>query len=402
MLHPHANVGAVLEELDQVLARLTALAGATEPDTLTPEEARVVLGKAAAVERAAAGLKLLCTRRALVGAPYEEQGHRSVASWLAEETRTSVPDAVQAITTANRLAELPATTEAVRRGALSALEVRTVAAAASADPSAEADLLGAHDGLSLRGFCDYARRVAAAAHESDPDHSTELVRQRYLRTWTDVEGRFRLSGAFPHDEGMELASAIRSRAVHMADEATLSGRPDEPQAALDADALVSLVMGEERRSTFAGAEGGRRRSTDIVLHVSLEALRRGRLEEGEICEIPGVGPVSLRAAQHFAGGSTLRSVITDGVDVTTVTHHGRCVPAHVETALEARDRTCVVPDCNVAINLEIDHWQVPFAQGGASELWNLARLCRRHHRLKTFDGYQLLGGPGKWEWLPPH
>jgi 5-methylcytosine-specific restriction endonuclease McrA len=55
----------------------------------------------------------------------------------------------------------------------------------------------------------------------------------------------------------------------------------------------------------------------------------------------------------------------------------------------------------VAINLEIDHWQVPYIEGGPSELWNLCRLCRHHHRLKTFDGYRLRGGPGKWEWLPP-
>src|SRR5579884_3493982 len=183
----------VLEELDEVLARLVALAGDTEPDALAPEVARAVLVKVAAVERAAAGLKLLLTRRALVGAPYEEQGHRSAASWLAEQTRTSVPEAVGAITTADRLAELPATAEAVRRGALSPLEARTVAAAATADPSAEADLLRAVRSLSVRGFCDYARRLAAAAHESDPDHRSELDRQRYFRGWTSADGMFRFS-----------------------------------------------------------------------------------------------------------------------------------------------------------------------------------------------------------------
>lgn len=393
---------AVLEELEKVEARLAELAGTLEPGALSPEAARSVLGGAAAIERRAAGLRLLVTRRALVAAPYQDEGHRSEASWLAEQTRTSVPEAVQTIVTAQRLAELPATTDAVRRGDLSPLEVRTIAAAATADPSAESDLLEAVDSLSMRGFCDYARRVATVARDGDPGHRAELVSKRFVRWWTDTEGAFRLSGGFTPEEGMEMVTAIRSRTAHMADEATLAGRHGEPQAALDADALVSIVRGEERRSTFRGPEGGLKRRTDMILHTSLEALRRGSLEDGEICEIPGVGPVPLRVAEHFMGGSILRSVITDGVDVATVTHLGRCVPAAVETALESRDRTCVVPGCEVSINLEIDHWQVPFAQGGPSELWNLCRLCRHHHRLKTFDGYQLSGGPEKWEWRPPN
>lgn len=391
----------MLEELDDVLVRLSAFAGAIEPDILTPEDARAVLAKAAAVERTAAGLQLLLTRRALVGAPYEEEGHRSAASWLAEETRTSVPEAVQAITTATRLVELPATTEAVRQGALSPLEARTVAAVATADPLVEADLLDAVRSLSLREFRGYARGLAAAAHESDPGHRGELVRRRYFRGWTDIDGMFRFSGGITNDEGLQMMSAVRSRAAHMADEANRSGRRDEPQSALDADALVSLVMGEERCATFAGPEGARRRRTDMIWHVQLEALRRGTLEHGETCEIPGVGQVSLAAARHVLGEANLRLVISDGVAVNTVLHMGRTIPAPVESALEARDRTCVVPDCGVAVSLEIDHWQVPYAEDGPSELWNLCRLCRHHHRLKTFEGYQLLGGPGKWEWRPP-
>jgi hypothetical protein len=101
------------------------------------------------------------------------------------------------------------------------------------------------------------------------------------------------------------------------------------------------------------------------------------------------------------GDAMARLVISDGVDVTTVCHLGRTVPAHVETALEARDRTCAVPGCEVSLSLEIDHWQVPFARGGLTVLWNLVRLCRFHHQMKTYGGYRLRGGPGHWEWMPP-
>jgi hypothetical protein len=48
--------------------------------------------------------------------------------------------------------------------------------------------------------------------------------------------------------------------------------------------------------------------------------------------------------------------------------------------------------------LEIDHYQIGFAQDGPTELWNLARLCRWHHHLKTYCGYEITGEPGAWEW----
>jgi hypothetical protein len=188
----------------------------------------------------------------------------------------------------------------------------------------------------------------------------------------------------------------------MADEARRAKVPEEAPEAYAADALVSLVNGESRLATFAGPDGHcpSRRAT-VMLHVSLEALRRGQIETGEFCEVPGVGPVPLKVAEGLLGEAMLKLVVEGGVDVATMVHLGRSVPAHVRSALEARDRTCVVPECSVSLGLEIDHWQVPFAEGGASELGNLARLCRMHHRMKTYDGYVLSGGPGKWEWRPP-
>ncbi|HAM02677.1 MAG TPA: hypothetical protein DCQ30_10715, partial [Acidimicrobiaceae bacterium] len=112
-------------------------------------------------------------------------------------------------------------------------------------------------------------------------------------------------------------------------------------------------------------------------------------------------PVPLQLLDCLIGEAHQKVVIGDGADVTRVVHLGRAVPATVKSALEGRDRSCVVPNCEVSVGLEIDHWQIPFARGGPTELSNLCRLCRMHHRMKTYDGYRLLGGPGKWEWLPP-
>ncbi|MGH9071178.1 MAG: HNH endonuclease signature motif containing protein, partial [Acidimicrobiales bacterium] len=74
---------------------------------------------------------------------------------------------------------------------------------------------------------------------------------------------------------------------------------------------------------------------------------------------------------------------------------------HLRTALQERDLTCVVPGCEVAHGLEIDHWRVDYAEGGPTCLDNLARLCHAHHLAKTHRGYVLAGGPRHWTWSHP-
>ena len=391
----------LLEDMEGHLQALRAWSARLEPARLSPQSAARLLQVAGAIENLGAGLKLRLVPRALQGAAWKEEGYRSDAAWLAETTRSSVPQAVAVKVAADRLEALPATTEALAAGELSAVEAQTIAAAAHADPGAEGDLLEAAGTLPVHELMLMAKKVAHAAHAVDPAHRKALHARRYFRAWTDAEGMGRISAAMLPEDCLEVVSAVRSRAVHIADEMRAAGEDVESQAAYDADALVALVTGDERRATFAGTEGGRSRCPQLFLHVNAQGWRRGRLEEGECCEVPGVGPVPLQVADSLVGDATLTVLARDGVDVRTVAYVGRTVPASTARALEARDPVCVVPSCQVAVGLEIDHWLVPFSQGGPTALWNLARLCRFHHRLKTYEGYRLAGGPGRWEWHPP-
>ena len=121
---------------------------------------------------------------------------------------------------------------------------------------------------------------------------------------------------------------------------------------------------------------------------------------GEVCDIPGIGPIPVAVASRMASDSILKVLVTKGADVTAVAHVGRTIPARLRTALENRDSTCVVPGCDTRQGLEIDH-RVPFARGGPSTLDNLARLCGWHHHLKTARDYRLGGAPGAWTWTGP-
>jgi hypothetical protein len=245
----------------------------------------------------------------------------------------------------------------------------------------------------------------------------QIRKNRSLELWTDHEGVGRVDARLAPDDFARVAAAVGAEADAVFREARRAGHR-EPTAAYAADALVALVTGTAASGTGpspspsrsrgngagggkAGGNGGGRPPTMLHLRVDLAALRRGNLEEGEVCEIPGVGPVPLATAVHEVGEAILKVIISDGVDVRTVTHGGRAVPARIRSALEDRDETCAVPGCDVRQGLEIDHYRIGFAQGGPTELWNLCRLCRWHHHLKTYCGYELSGDPGSWEWKAP-
>ncbi len=127
---------------------------------------------------------------------------------------------------------------------------------------------------------------------------------------------------------------------------------------------------------------------------------RGTVSPGEICEIPGVGPIPVEVARRLAADSILSVLVTNGIDVTSVAHAGRTIPASVRRALVERDPVCVVPGCGLRDGLEIDHVE-PFATGGPTTLGNLARLCHWHHYLKTHLGHRLESRADGWHWTDP-
>ncbi|MHB8437558.1 MAG: HNH endonuclease signature motif containing protein [Acidimicrobiales bacterium] len=391
----------LLDDLDRAFDLVSNFVGHVDPDTVTGEQAEQALDRFLKIERSVAAGKLGFARRAARCSAWHREGHPSAGHWLANRAKTTVGDAVGVLKTADQLPKLEATRDALRTGAISLAQAREIADASSVDPGAEGHLIEAAGYLTLRGLQHRAHIFKQAAVD-ERKQNAEILRRRALRHWTDSDGAFHLHAVLTPDDGVSVISAIKSRKEYVVDEARQAGvESEDSQAAYDADALVALVLGDWRRATFQGNIGGKVRPSTVVFHVSLEALRRGAVEPGDVCEIAGVGPVPLAVAEHIIGDSLLKLVITDGVDVTTACGLGRTIPAAVETALEARDRTCVVPDCDVSVGLEIDHWQIPFAQGGPSALHNLARLCRFHHQRKTYDGFVLSGGPGAWEWTAP-
>ncbi len=79
--------------------------------------------------------------------------------------------------------------------------------------------------------------------------------------------------------------------------------------------------------------------------VDHEALVRGHALDGETCEIPGVGPVSVEWVRKLLGTAFVTAIIKKGEDITTVAHFGRHIPAELRTAMIVSGRECSIEGC---------------------------------------------------------
>lgn len=379
----------MFERLIEARELLESVVAALEPELLEGRSAERLVAEFSRIEKLAAAGKGLAARRVAESGAWRRGGDRSPAHWMARTTGTTVGQAAASLQTADQLKELPETEQAFRRGRLSETQAKEVASAAAASPSSEADLLRAAVTEGSAGLRERCRQVRAAAVSDENARHDALHRSRYLRHWSDHDGAFRLDGRFTPEDGAVVLAALHPHRQRLFEEARAAGRRERPEA-YAADALVALSQNVECAHPKAM----------VQVRVDATALARGHTEGDETCEIDDVGPVPVSAARTLMSDAFLTAVVSDGVDVTTVARMGRTVPAHVRTALVARDRGCVVPGCEARHRLEIDHI-VPLAEGGPTALANLARLCGWHHHLKTYRGYRLSGGPGRWCWEAP-
>ncbi len=418
------------DELEAAIATVARFVSTFEPARFSGTDASVLVGWFSRCERLAVTGKTLAATRASLAHRPETTGHPTPAHWLSEMTGESLGESADVLRLGRAFTGHSGMEEACRNGRLSRQAARLVADALAVNPGSEDHLVEAAQTDTVRQLKDRCLRAKAegrSAEDAARAHQA-LHDSRHCRTWTDRDGAFRLDARLAPDAGAALLASLTTQSERVFHRARKAGRT-EPADAYRADALVALVTGRDvigpRRRGSAAPTGTPGPDPDpagpdhdaghdagdappeptgpraqVTLRVDLGALRRGAVGPGEVCEIPGVGPVPVGTARALMGDALTRLVITDGVDVTTVCHLGRAIPAHLRTALLERDRRCVVPGCDVEDGLEIDHVR-PFAEGGPTSLDNLARLCRWHHQLKTHRGFALTGPPGDRRWQCP-
>jgi len=371
----------------QVLGELEQISRQLVPAALDGREAAAVFDDAARAERLCTAIKSRLARRVEETRVWRESGHRSAAHWVAEATGETVGAASRTLETARALDALPETEAAFRSGRLSEVQAAEVAGAAAAEPHAEAELLEAAGSTSVKGLRDRCRQVRAGAEADDRAWARRLHVERRAHEWTDPDGAYRVEARLAPDAGARFSSAWKAHIDRIFCDARRAGRR-EPRTAYAADALVAL------------ATEGPCKPVEVRVTVDSAALARGHTKAGERCDISGIGPVPITTARSLLDDASVALMTRDADDITTVSSPRRTIPTKVRRALEARYPTCAVSTCANDQFLEIDH-VVPLEDHGRTEIDNLWRLCSHHHRLKTYEGWKVVGRNGTRDLVPP-
>ena len=396
-------------DLERTVDHIQEVVRTSTPESVSGDQARRFVERFAQIERAAASGVALFTPVVVETGAYAKEGHASAQDWLGTLSGTSAGAAKGRLAAAERAAVDPSLTEALHEGGLSPAELSVVTNAATEAPESTADLLKLLDqGASHQELSDTAARLKAAARSRETEHlrRARVHAHRHLRSHQVETGGVRAEIFCDEVDWARIGPAVDSRAKELWKAA---GGGSEPLEAYRLDAFFELFgdcVGSGGGVGDPGPGNQSRRSSkgsgaQAIVVIDAAALRRGTTEGDEICEIEGIGPVSVEAATELLSEASLRYVIREGFDIKTVTKLSRDVPAVLEAALIVRDRTCAVPGCPKRLGLEIDHRCVDFGDDGPTELDNLVRLCPEHHYLKTYGGWRLEGKPGHWEWVAP-
>jgi hypothetical protein len=395
-----SQLGADLEtELDEILHALQRVVRVARPQSTSGDVALALAERFSQIQRVASSGVALYAPVVVETGSFAKEGHASAPDWLGSVSGSSAGAAKGFLSAAGRAAASPQLTEALHEGELSNDQLKLVTRTAAEVKEATGDLLGLiEEGASLKEVTDTAEQMRAAARSRE----TERVRRdrvhgtRHLRWHKDENGGIRFAGSCDEVAWSRVAPALEAETTARWKAA---GSDREPLEAYRLDAFIDIMAsGPFDDSRDPRSRSGRPRTVVII---DAEALRRGTTKGDELCEIEGIGRVSVAAATELLGEGGIQYVIKEGFDVRTVTRSTRSVTQCIDIALLVRDRVCAVPGCGRRLGLERDHWQLDYGKDGPTELANLVRLCPEHHHMKTNGGWALEGGPGHWRWVAP-
>lgn len=237
---------------------------------------------------------------------------------------------------------------------------------------------------AVRGMVD----EIIARHDADGirQRREDASRDRGVTVSRGADGMSTVWATLASDEAAVLAEKLDQRAEEFADLAHYS------LAERRADALMSLVLGQR-------GDG----SSDSPLRPRVTVIAGPGTADGEpVVQFPRTGDSSIRALLALLGssaGATLERVDPTMGAADDPEHAQKYRPgAALARAIRLRDGTCRHPGCTRDAEYgDLDHL-VPFnhddpARGGPTLERNNLIFCRRHHRFKTFSGWDYRMAP---------
>lgn len=368
-----------------------------EPSRLDAQAARSAVEQAARLEKIAASIKGRAAVRLAETGTHRGRGEKTPAHDLAKLSGTSVGQAAETLSAAEKLEEMPEVAAAASRGELSPQQTSLIAGALAANPDADAnELLAKAKSSSHNELRDECERIKAAGDTGAEERRKRIHDERFLRRSRHADGSASLTLRDNPEVIAQVVAGIQPKRQELFDAARRRGVRERSEA-LDADALVATVVG-------AAGGGGRRggSAAKLLVRVDFDTLLRGYTIDGEVCEIAGYGPVAISAVRDLlaTGNTFLAAIITKGEQVVGVAHMGRAPTAIQQSALEWKDPVCTREGCPNVARLERDH-RVEWAASKVTLIDWLDRLCAHCHDLKTLHGWALVDGTGKRPMVPP-
>ena len=348
------------------------------------------------------------------------EGMTSMSAWVAWRAGMSPAMARSIVAIAERVAELPASIEAFRRGELSLDQMATIArnAPAWADVQSrdyaivmtvtqlrqvlrkypfpvldeeghevpDADPVAPGPADNQPGDTDPVDTPEGDADteaKKSPDSETRSSVEEFLSLWQDDDGSFRLSGRLDADAGMIVHAAL--------DEARdrLFQRGDFGAGL--AEALVEMAQG----SLDSVTDPARRSRFRVNLFINTDTSNS---DERDMTDAAGWNVPDAIGRYLTCNGTVTPVFLENGLPVSV----GRAqyvVPARTRTVIEHRDHgACRVPGCDATLGLEVHHL-IHWEHGGGTDTDNLLLVCSKHHRMHHRGRLDITGNADQPEGL---
>jgi Domain of unknown function (DUF222) len=250
-----------------------------------------------------------------------------------------------------------------------------------------------------------AVRVRSDIAKSIPEEFEEITSRatslRRVSCYNEVDGMSTVVAILPAADAQMVMNSIEAFILRQ-DQLQRSDKDGEAIRTIDqkrADALSTICS--NFLSEISETVTPQRRPLTVNVTIDLPTLLGLAENPGQLA---GYGPIPAAVARELASDAKWKRFITEP-QTGNLLDFGRESyepPQHLKDFLIARDRTCRFPGCRrSALLSDLDHAE-SWESGGSTSPDNIGALCRRHHRLKTHDGWRIQSfSDGSCTWTSP-
>ena len=230
--------------------------------------------------------------------------------------------------------------------------------------------------------------------DSDGGHQPEAERS-HLSLSSGLLGELVIKGVLHGEAARTVEHALRSgadRLFHRSrrDQQATPDLPAPSRNELLAAALVELV-----RCGNAAEAPRHAPAADVTLVVQAAALASASTTDGALVDDASTTLLMCDPVVHALVVDSLGVPLDLGRSVRFATKEQR-------RAASVRDGGCVFPGCDAPPTWCDLHHVEHAEDGGPTDLWNLASLCRHHHGISHRQGWQMRHEPDQWfSWVTP-